>query len=269
VEAVADAALVLLGHGSRDAEGVAEFLALLAQVRRALPDLLIEGGVLEFASPLVPSIAAAFARCVARGARRVLALSALLHYGGHAMRDLPTEVAAAQRRHKGLDVRLAAPLQGHPALVDLVLERAGSCGGPGTATLLLVGRGSTHDRANVELQLTAREVLRRGCCTAVETCFVSLAPPDVAAGLSRCAAAGARHVSVVPYFLHTGVLVKRISTQVSRARGMYPGIDIAVADHFGPTPRVVGALVDRAHEAWPGLVTGAHRRRARWQGWGA
>ena len=89
-------------------------------------------------------------------------------------------------------------------------------------TVLLVGRGSTIARANADLYATARLFQERGPYPAVEVCFVSLAPPCVFAGLRRCAALGARRVLVVPYFVNTGLLVRRIASQIAAARLFYP-----------------------------------------------
>src|SRR5438067_5661682 len=121
--AVSDGAVVLLGHGSRDAAGAEEFLAVAEAVQAALPGLPVEAGVLEFAGPVARSISTAFARAVADGARRVLAVPVLLHFGEHGTRDMPGEMAAARARHAGVEIRLAQPLAGHERLLDLVAER--------------------------------------------------------------------------------------------------------------------------------------------------
>jgi hypothetical protein len=96
----------------------------------------------------------------------------------------------------------------------------------------------------------------------VEVCFVSLAPPCVAAGLRRCVALGARRVLVVPYFVNTGLLVRRIASQIATARLFYPAVRVAVAAHFGPDPRLIAALIDRARAAWPELVADDGSRTA-------
>ncbi|HEY7063916.1 MAG TPA: sirohydrochlorin chelatase [Chloroflexota bacterium] len=252
------AALVLLGHGSRDAAGAAEFLAIAEGVRVALPGITVEAGVLEFAGPAAPSIAEAFARCAARGARGILALPALLHFAGHATEDMPAQVAAARKRFPATEIRLAQPLSGHPALLDVLADRcrATPLGNARDATVLLVGRGSTSPRANADLFGTARLFEERGQYAAAEVCFVSLAPPSVPAGLRRCVALGARAIIVAPYFVNTGLLVQRIARQVAAARAAYPVAEMTVADHFGPDPRLVGALLDRARDAWPEIIPG-------------
>ncbi|HLH26491.1 MAG TPA: sirohydrochlorin chelatase [Chloroflexota bacterium] len=251
-----DGGVVLLGHGSRDPVGAAEFLAIADAVRRALPDRPVEAGVLEFAGPVAPSIPEAFARCVARGARRILALPVLLHFGGHATADMPEQAAAARERHPHAEIRLAQPLAGHPALLDVVADRcAATALGPARdATVLLVGRGSTSPRANADLFASARLFEERGDYAAAEVCFVSLAPPDVPAGLRRCVALGARRIIVAPYFVNTGLLVHRIAAEVEAARRVYADTEVAVAAHFGPDPRLITALLDRGRDAWPELM---------------
>lgn len=259
VAPVAGDAVVLLGHGSRDPEGSAEFLAVARAVRAALPGVNVEAGVLEFAGPVAPSIPDAFARCLARGARRVLALPVLLHFGGHATADMPEQVAEAAKRYPRAEIRLARPLSGHGALLDLVAARctATPLGNDPAATVLLVGRGTTSARANADLYASARLFQEHGDYAAAEVCFVSLASPCVPAGLRRCVALGARRIIVAPYFVNTGLLVRRIGTQVANARLFYPHVEVAVAAHFGPDPLLLAALLDRGREAWPELMQAA------------
>jgi sirohydrochlorin ferrochelatase len=278
---MSDAALVLLGHGSRDPEGVAEFLALAAAVQRALPALAVEAGVLEFAGPDAPAIDAAFARCIARGARRVLALPALLHFGIHGTTDMPAVVEAARRRYPQVEIRLAPPLSGHENLFTLVAARCAAAEArlargagrlfparmagentpvPAETAVLLVGRGSTCPRANADLRTFAQRFQQRSAYRAVEVCFVSLAPPSVPAGLRRCVALGARRVLVIPYFVNTGLLVRRIAYQVALTHLFYPALEVAVAPHLGVDALLVTALLDRARETWPELLASGHGR---------
>ena len=224
-----DSVVVLLGHGSRDPAGAMEFLAVASAVQTALPTLRVEAGVLEFAGPVARSIPDAIARSVAAGARHVLALPVLLHFGGHATADMPDQIASARARHLGAEIRLAQPLSGHPGLLDIVHDRCVAARPiePGT-TVLLVGRGSTSPRANADLYATARLFQERGPFDDVEVCFVSLTPPCVSAGLRRCVALGARRVLVMPYFVNTGRLVRRIRAQAMAAAGFYPRVQVAV-----------------------------------------
>ena len=84
--------------------------------------------------------------------------------------------------------------------------------------MLLVGRGSTDPDANAEVCKVARLLQEGRPYAFVEPAFVSLALPDVAGGLARCRALGARRVVVAPYFLFDGVLPRRVGDQ-ARAFG--------------------------------------------------
>ncbi|HEX2173691.1 MAG TPA: precorrin-8X methylmutase, partial [Dehalococcoidia bacterium] len=200
-------------------------------------------------------------RVIAAGARRILAAPVLLFPAGHAKHDMPQEVSTARRRYPSLEIVEVPYLGSDEALLDLVADRAaeaqvGRTAAPGDTALLLVGRGATDPEANAELCRIARLLWERRLFREVEVSFVSLAPPDVPAGIDRCVRLGARRVIVLPYFLNTGILVKRIADQVAAARSAYSGVDLIVGRHFGVDDRLVGLLARRievalAAPAWP------------------
>ncbi|MXY16327.1 MAG: sirohydrochlorin chelatase, partial [Acidobacteria bacterium] len=45
--------VMICGHGSRDADAVAEFAAVARAVARRLPGRVVESGYLEFARPII------------------------------------------------------------------------------------------------------------------------------------------------------------------------------------------------------------------------
>ena len=70
-----------------------------------------------------PTLAGEVARLVAAGATRIVVVPYFLTLGIHLQRDLPNIIERIrEREHVPIDV--AEPLDGHPALVDIVLERA-------------------------------------------------------------------------------------------------------------------------------------------------
>lgn len=255
-----DPVLLLMCHGSRDAAGVEEVRRLVAAVGGAYPGE-VASGVLEFAGPGNPSIQEALDGCVARGARRVIAQPLLLLCGDHDRRDMPGQAEEARRRHPGLRLVLGDHLGLHDALLEVVAARARAAedglGGPvpGTA-LLLCARGSYRPEANACLCKAARLAWERlgDRHPWVETCFISLALPSVPEGIRRCAALGARRVVVAPYFLNTGLLVRRIAAQARQTAAELPGVEVAVAAHLGVDERVVRLVLRRAGEAAAGLA---------------
>jgi len=87
----------------------------------------------------------------------------------------------------------------------------------------------------------------------VETCFISQATPGVPEGIRRCVTLGARSVVIVPYFLHTGILVQRIRSQVLETQQRHPNVPLRVAEHLGNHPYLIRLLLLRAREATLGL----------------
>lgn len=113
-------ALLLIAHGSRHAPANDDLHALVERLSAKGDYPIVEASFLELADP---DIAAGGARCVARGARRVLMVPYFLATGMHLTRDLVDARDALRRRHPGVEFRLGPALGPHPLLDRLVEER--------------------------------------------------------------------------------------------------------------------------------------------------
>jgi sirohydrochlorin cobaltochelatase len=118
--------------------------------------------------------------------------------------------------------------------------------------VLLVGRGSTDPDANAEVHKVARLLWEGRGLAGVETAFVSLAAPDVPAGLERCRRLGAKRIVVLPYFLFTGVLPDRVVAQAEGWADAHPELDVRCADVLGATEELADLVMERYHEALRG-----------------
>jgi sirohydrochlorin cobaltochelatase len=236
-----------LGHGSQNQEGQVELLALAEGLRRQTAGP-VTAGVLEYPAAELPDIQAAFADAAEAGATELVALPALLHFAGHAKEDMPAQVAIARALHPDIHIILAGPLGYDDRLLRVVEERLAPFAAGEDTAVLLVGRGSTDPEANADLFKLARLLWDRNRFGWVEASFVSLAPPGVAAGIERCLKLGAQRVVVMPYFLCTGVLVKRIAEQALQIEG-----NIEVASHLGVHELVIEVLLDRLGQARAGV----------------
>jgi sirohydrochlorin ferrochelatase len=87
--------------------------------RRAGHDL-VETAFLE-QSP--PDLAESVATLVARGAERILVIPYFLTLGIHLQRDLPRIVDRLSRIHNNVAIEVTPPLDGHPALCEILLDR--------------------------------------------------------------------------------------------------------------------------------------------------
>ena len=115
---------VVFAHGSRiDAanEAVRAVSAGMAETLAASGDAIIETAFLELGTPDLP---AAVERLMERGADRVVVIPYFLTLGRHVERDLPAIVREISERHNGIPIDITPPLDGHPALLEVMLERA-------------------------------------------------------------------------------------------------------------------------------------------------
>ena len=112
--------LVIFAHGSSVASANAAVDAVAADTART-GGFLVEAGFLE---PVRPTLDDAVARLIERGAARILVVPYFLTLGLHLQRDLPRLVERAAAAHPGVEIRATPPLDGHPALIAIVLDRA-------------------------------------------------------------------------------------------------------------------------------------------------
>lgn len=113
-------AIVIFAHGS-SIESANE------AVRRVAAGFAREGGFdlveAAFLEQGRPDLAAAVDTAIAKGAARIVVVPYFLTLGMHLERDLPRIVEGLRRVHPGVEIRVAPPLDGHPALGEILKER--------------------------------------------------------------------------------------------------------------------------------------------------
>ncbi|WKX69684.1 sirohydrochlorin chelatase [Streptomyces sp. XD-27] len=246
-------ALLLAGHGTQDDSAAAVFRSFIEEVAAQHPHVPVAGGLIE---PGAPSIADAVARLAGRGAERLAVVSVSLVGDARAERAVAAELADALPRHPGLRHAYAGPLGPRPKLLTALEQRLDEALGnvarrpsdrAGT-TVLLVGKGSTDPAANAEVHRAARLLWEGRGFAGVETAFVSLAAPDVASGLDRCARLGARRVVVAPYELFAGALTDRAWQQAEGWSLAHPEVAVVRARPVGPVAELVETVMERYAE---------------------
>lgn len=237
--------MLLVGHGTRDPAGVAEFLAVADLMRIRLDPLPVLPGFLELAEP---SIEAAVASLAAKGVQSVYAVPVLLFAAGHAKRDIPDAVAEAGRRH-GLAVLEQTPHLGcRPELLALSRRRfdeavAGRQFAPRETIHVMVGRGSTDDTASAEMREFASRRAASGAAFQTLTAFAAMAEPRIEPTLEQAASTGARHIVVQPHLLFAGELLDRVAALTADAARRHPTITWSLTRHLGAEPELVECLV--------------------------
>jgi sirohydrochlorin cobaltochelatase len=241
--------VLVVGHGSADPAGAAQFRDLVARVGKLLAPVPVGGGFIEL-SP--PPLTEAVGDLVQDGVRRLVAVPLMLVAAGHAKGDIPAALHREQLRHPGLAVAYGRPLGPHPALLAVLRERLADAG-PDTV-VLLVGRGSSDPDANAEVAKVARLLAETTPVAGVEYAFVSLAAPGVPAGLDRCRLLGARRLVVLPYFLFTGVLPRRVASQAAGWADSHPELELRTADVIGDCDELAALVAERYAEALAGDI---------------
>ncbi|MGD0500867.1 MAG: CbiX/SirB N-terminal domain-containing protein [Bryobacteraceae bacterium] len=115
-----NAGIVVFAHGSCVEAANEAVRAAARELARAGGFEHVETAFLELGEP---GLSGAVDRLTKAGIRRVLVLPYFLTLGLHLERDLPRIVGEIQRDHENLDIRVAPPLEGHPALVEILLDR--------------------------------------------------------------------------------------------------------------------------------------------------
>ena len=232
-------AVLLCGHGSRDPEAVEEFELAAAALRPRLPEFDFATGYLEFARPTIRD---GLASLTARGARRILAIPGMLFAASHVKNDLPWEMNSFIADNPGIDVRLGRDLGIDPKLLQAAADRIAAAAADtrisrAETLLVVVGRGTHDPDANSNISKLARMLWEGMGLGWAEVAFSGVAHTRVDAALTRAARLGFRRIIVFPYFLFTGVLVKRIYAQTDTVAALFPEFEFVKAlylrDHEG------------------------------------
>ncbi len=115
---------VVFAHGS-SVESANEAVRVVAAQLRERSGFEVEAAFLEGGRP---DLRGAVEALSARGVESVMVLPYFLTLGLHLQRDLPRLVREIESLHPGLSIEVTAPLDGHPAMIEALLDRAqGSC----------------------------------------------------------------------------------------------------------------------------------------------
>jgi len=111
----------VFAHGSRVESANQAVRSVAAELARAGGYTHVEAAFLELGQP---DLVAAAGDLVLRGADRLIVLPYFLTPGLHMERDLSPLIARISARHPHIEVTAAPSLDGHPGLVQALLDRA-------------------------------------------------------------------------------------------------------------------------------------------------
>jgi sirohydrochlorin ferrochelatase len=112
---------IVFGHGSR-VESANQAVREVAERMAATGNYAVEPAFLELGQP---DLGRAAERLISRGVERIVVIPYFLTLGTHLQRDLPRLVEDVASRHASIPMTVTSPLDGHPALLEALLDRAG------------------------------------------------------------------------------------------------------------------------------------------------
>jgi sirohydrochlorin cobaltochelatase len=245
---------MICGHGSRDEAACAEFARLVDGIRGRLPGTPVSMGYLEFARPIIRE---GLDRLREGGAKRILAVPGMLFAAGHVKNDVPSVLNDYAARH-GIEIRMGRDLGIDPKLLLAAGERieAALAAGPpfprAETLLLVVGRGTSDSDANGNVAKVARMLWEGMGFGHAEIGFSGVAHPRTDEALRRAVRLGYRRIVVFPWFLFTGVLVRRIFAAVDAVAAEHPEVAFIKAGYLDDHPHVLDVFVERVR----GTLTG-------------
>ena len=273
--------LLMIGHGTKDSEGRQAFLDFakayqaLDTSRPVLPCFLELTG---------PTIQEGVDQCVEQGYTELSVLPILLFAARHNKFDVTNELDRARARHPQVKFFYGRHFGITPGIIDLwrdrltVLEQSSQVwqmsqpqversnlplGNPIGAqplssrketVLLFVGRGSSDPDANSDVYKMARLLWEGSGYQTIETCFIGITHPRLEEGFRRARLYQPKRIIVLPYFLFTGALVKKIFDITAQQQEQYPNISITCLPEMGIQPQLLSILREREIETQLGQV---------------
>lgn len=251
--------VLLVGHGTRDDSG-----------RQALIDLATAYQQLDTDRPVVPcfleltgpTILEGIEQCIEQGHTELVVLPVLLFAARHNKFDVTAELDRARLKYPQLRFHYGRHFGIRPEVIELLHDRLQTAEQADTSgiersetVVLLVGRGASDPDANGDVYKLARLLWEGSGYQSVEVCFIGITHPRLEQGFERALLLGAKRVIVLPYFLFTGVLVKKIQVAVELQCQNHPEITFLGLPEIGLHPLLLTLLQEREREAAQGEVS--------------
>jgi sirohydrochlorin ferrochelatase len=112
-------AVLFVSHGSRSPDVKNEVESLVDDLRRQLPEKIIDFAFLEIESPDIPD---GIDKCISQGAGSVILILNFLNSGRHVKDDIPDIVRTAQKKYPLIQFTISKPVGQHARIRELFLD---------------------------------------------------------------------------------------------------------------------------------------------------
>jgi len=247
--------LLMIGHGTKDEDGRQTFIDFANAYQALDPSRPVVPCFLELTEPTIQQ---GVDRCLEQGYTELSALPILLFAARHNKFDVTNELDRARARHPQVRFHYGRHFGITPGILDLWRDRLLELDQPQwqrqDTVLLFVGRGSSDPDANGDVYKMARILWEGSGYQTVETCFIGITHPRLEEGFRRARLYQPKRIIVLPYFLFTGVLVKKIFDITAQQQEQYPEISMTCLPEMGIHPQLLSILREREIETQLGQV---------------
>ncbi|AFY68682.1 Sirohydrochlorin ferrochelatase [Thalassoporum mexicanum PCC 7367] len=261
--------LLLIGHGTRDENGRQTFLDFAAAYQECDRSRPVVPCFLELTEP---TIMAGVEQCIAQGYDDMTAMPLLLFAARHSKFDVTAELDRIQAKYPQVNFRYGRHLGITANMIQLWRDRLAQLDSLAAnprqisredTVILVVGRGSSDPDANSDVCKLARILWEGSGYKNVEVCFIGITHPRLEEGFRRAMFYAPKRIIVLPHFLFTGALIKKIATITQQMREQYISTDnpsegslleITGLDEIGIDPKLFTMVRDREIEAQQGQV---------------
>lgn len=247
--------IMICGHGSRDLGAVAEFSKLSKAIAAHLPEIPVDYGYLEFATPIIKT---GLKNLQDQGVERVLAIPGMLFAAGHAKNDIPSvlNTYAVQNNLKidyGRDLSIDTKMiRAASDRVNQAIQSAGGHISNDDTLLMVIGRGASDPDANSNVQKVMRLLWEGLGLGWGEVGYSGVTFPLVQPALEHAVKLGYKRIITFPYFLFTGILVDRIYAYHDKVAAQYPDVEFVKAPYLNDHPLVIETFLNRVLEILDG-----------------
>ncbi len=245
-------AILILAHGSRDTIAVQEFLFFSEEFKNHIGlSVEIVTAFLELSTPSIPQALKALQE---KGVRKITAIPYFLFRAGHVKEEIPEMLDKFRKENPEVEVVYGNSLWPHPNLTQLAKRRIRDAleSFPEEVRkdveVMVVGRGATDKEALQQFSEAVEELKKEIVCKNLKFSFIALAEPKYSEFLPAILKSGTKNLIIFPYYLFTGILVKRIDAIAEESQKNVLGATIKITPHFGLDPLMLDMLKDRILE---------------------
>jgi sirohydrochlorin cobaltochelatase len=247
--------LLMIGHGTRDDDGRQTFLDFATAYQKLDTSRPVLPCFLELTAPTIQE---GVDRLIEQGYTDISALPILLFAARHNKFDVTNELDRARLRHPQLKFHYGRHFGITPGILDLWQRRLAQLDHPdfprSETVILFVGRGSSDPDANGDVYKMARILWEGSGYHTIETCFIGITHPRMEEGFRRARLYQPKRIIVLPYFLFTGALMKKIFNITAEQQLQFPEIRMDSLPEMGMQREMFKIVREREIETQLGTV---------------